>query len=186
MCSRTTWTTQPASPIASGRLVAQGLTLPGHLGSMPTALAVIKRFDRDDMDAERVHSQRSLRRRDASPRYLHVQAGVHRRRADGVCCTMCHHTDVGGRVCRFECVGLDRVSMPRACESHREDLCRGRRNEMLLALIRCNVRLPDKVLGDLRAQLAACHLGERQFRELVARFATAQPRPTDAGDRRLC
>src|SRR5260370_15069281 len=26
----------------SGKLVAQGLTLPGHLGSMPTAMAVIK------------------------------------------------------------------------------------------------------------------------------------------------
>ncbi|MCY3671606.1 MAG: hydantoinase B/oxoprolinase family protein, partial [Alphaproteobacteria bacterium] len=34
---------------AEGRLVAQGLTLPGHLGSIPTALAtVVERF-RDDI-----------------------------------------------------------------------------------------------------------------------------------------
>ena len=35
---------------AEGKLVAQGLTLPGHLGSIPTALeAVIRRY-RDDME----------------------------------------------------------------------------------------------------------------------------------------
>src|SRR6202047_4873468 len=34
---------------AEGRLVAQGLTLPGHLGSVPTALASIMRHYRDDM-----------------------------------------------------------------------------------------------------------------------------------------
>src|SRR4029078_7479801 len=37
---------------AEGRLVAQGLTLPGHLGSVPTALQSIMRHFRDDM-AER-------------------------------------------------------------------------------------------------------------------------------------
>ena len=34
---------------ADGRLVAQGLTLPGHLGSVPTALASIMRHFREDM-----------------------------------------------------------------------------------------------------------------------------------------
>jgi len=32
------------------------------------------------------------------------------------------------------------------------------------------VRLPVKVFGDLRAQLAACHIAERQFVELVSRY----------------
>src|SRR5689334_11608260 len=34
---------------ADGRLVAQGLTLPGHLGSVPTAMAAIMRHYADDM-----------------------------------------------------------------------------------------------------------------------------------------
>ena len=34
---------------AEGKLVAQGLTLPGHLGSVPTALASIMRHFGDDM-----------------------------------------------------------------------------------------------------------------------------------------
>jgi N-methylhydantoinase B len=38
------------------------------------------------------------------------------------------------------------------------------------------VRLPVKVFGDLRAQLAACHIAERQFLELVSRLGPATVR----------
>ena len=43
----------------------------------------------------------------------------------------------------------------------------GRRNETLFALLERNVRLPVRLLGDLRAQLAACHIAERGVRDLV-------------------
>ena len=39
----------------------------------------------------------------------------------------------------------------------------GRRNETLFTLIEKNVRLPVRLFGDLRAQLAACHIAEQQF-----------------------
>ena len=32
------------------------------------------------------------------------------------------------------------------------------------------MRVPVQVFGDLRAQLAACHIAERQFLELVERY----------------
>jgi N-methylhydantoinase B len=38
---------------------------------------------------------------------------------------------------------------------------RGIRNDTLFALIERNVRVPVKVFGDLRAQLAACHISKR-------------------------
>ncbi|MBV8392247.1 MAG: hydantoinase B/oxoprolinase family protein, partial [Alphaproteobacteria bacterium] len=34
---------------SDGKLVAQGLTLPGHLGSVPTAMEAIMRHYKDDM-----------------------------------------------------------------------------------------------------------------------------------------
>jgi N-methylhydantoinase B len=40
----------------------------------------------------------------------------------------------------------------------------------LFTFIDKNVRVPVKVFGDLRAQLAACHIAERQFLELVGRY----------------
>ena len=47
---------------------------------------------------------------------------------------------------------------------------RGRANETLFELIRINVRIPDVVLGDLQAQLAACRIGERGVSELARRY----------------
>ena len=36
------------------------------------------------------------------------------------------------------------------------------------------MRLPVQVFGDLRAQLAACHIAEKQFAEIVARYGSPQ------------
>jgi N-methylhydantoinase B len=43
-------------------------------------------------------------------------------------------------------------------------------NEGVLQIIRDNVRFPDSVLGDLRAQIACCRLGERRVAELADRY----------------
>src|SRR5437867_9059032 len=51
---------------------------------------------------------------------------------------------------------------------------RGEPNETLFRLIEKNVRLPVRVFGDLRAQLAACHIAEEAFLRLVARQGAEQ------------
>jgi N-methylhydantoinase B len=50
---------------------------------------------------------------------------------------------------------------------------RGRRNDTLFQLIERNVRLPVPLFGDLRAQLAACHIAGQQFLELTGRYGVA-------------
>jgi N-methylhydantoinase B len=45
--------------------------------------------------------------------------------------------------------------------------------QTLFSLIEANVRVPVKVLGDLRAQLAACHICERGMSELVERYGAS-------------
>ena len=44
----------------------------------------------------------------------------------------------------------------------------GRPNQAVFDIISRNVRVPDDLLGDLRAQLAAIHIGERGLEELTA------------------
>ena len=69
-----------------------------------------------------------------------------------------HHIDIGGR-----------MAAPDAREVYEEGLiipvtrfhASGVVNDDLLQLIRRNVRMPEKVVGDLRAQLAANHAGVR-------------------------
>src|SRR5258708_12747727 len=49
----------------------------------------------------------------------------------------------------------------------------GKRNETLWQIIHDNVRFADAALGDLRAQIAACQLGNRRYGELLARYGSA-------------
>src|SRR5258708_38314157 len=47
---------------------------------------------------------------------------------------------------------------------------RGEPNEELISIIRTNVRLPDRAMGDFRAQVAAVKTGERRFLEMLQRY----------------
>ncbi|MFM8547979.1 MAG: hydantoinase B/oxoprolinase family protein, partial [Betaproteobacteria bacterium] len=53
---------------------------------------------------------------------------------------------------------------------HREGVV----NEELLAIIRMNVRVPERALGDLRAQVAAVKMGERRYTELLEKYGADQ------------
>lgn len=47
---------------------------------------------------------------------------------------------------------------------------RGEANEDVIAFIRMNVRIPDRAMGDFRAQVATVRAGERSFLELIAKY----------------
>ena len=46
----------------------------------------------------------------------------------------------------------------------------GVRNEEIVNLIRFNSRIPDRVIGDMNAQISACRTGERRVAEMAGRF----------------
>ncbi len=156
---------------AEGKLVAQGLTLPGHLGSIPTALEAVMRRFRDDMEDGDVFIMNDPFDGGMHLPDIFVFKPIY---VDGklmaFSATICHHTDVGGRVAgsnasdstEIYAEGL-RIPPLKLYEA-------GKPNQTIHALIEKNVRLPVRVFGDLRAQLAACHIAEQQFRELVTRY----------------
>jgi N-methylhydantoinase B len=47
----------------------------------------------------------------------------------------------------------------------------GKRNDGVWQMITDNIRFPDASLGDLRAQMAACHIGGRRLSELLRKFS---------------
>jgi N-methylhydantoinase B len=51
---------------------------------------------------------------------------------------------------------------------------RGVRNESLWRMLRDNIRAPDLVVGDMEAQVAACHIGAERFVDLIERYGLAQ------------
>jgi N-methylhydantoinase B len=89
----------------------------------------------------------------------------------GFSMTTAHHLDIGS--CQPGSVGVVVCA-----DSYAEGLCfralkvveEGRRNDTVWEMIADNVRVSDLVMGDLEAQIAACHAGARRYLELVERY----------------
>ena len=50
----------------------------------------------------------------------------------------------------------------------------GELNVDIMRIVRENTRLPDGVLGDIRAQIGACRIGEQRYLEIVERFGSSR------------
>jgi N-methylhydantoinase B len=154
-----------------GRLIAQGLTLPLHLGSIPDAMhALLDRFDGSFRPGDAFVLNDPYEGGTHLPDFFVFQPVFQGDELFAFAVTVAHHTDVGGRVAGGN--GWDsteiyqeglRIPCVRLCTG-------GHLNADFLHLLSANVRIPTKVLGDLRAQLAACHIGERGLLELEARY----------------
>ena len=87
----------------------------------------------------------------------------------GWACCMAHWPDVGGQLggvttdIYSEGIQIPIVKYQKA----------GVVNEDLVRLIRTNVRIPDRAMGDLRAQITALKTGERGFLALLERYGRA-------------
>ncbi|MBI3978186.1 MAG: hydantoinase B/oxoprolinase family protein [Chloroflexi bacterium] len=156
---------------AGGRLLAQGLTLPLHLGAIPDAMAaILARYGGAVRPGDVFVLNDPYEGGTHLPDLFVVQPVYLGDDLLGFVCSVAHHTDIGGR-----------VAGGNACDSteiYQEGLRvppirlydRGEPNEGFLRLLERNVRIPVKVLGDLRGQLAASHIGERGIIELVDRY----------------
>ena len=88
----------------------------------------------------------------------------------GFACCMAHWPDIGGT--------LDGITTDIYSEGLQIPIVKYQRegvvNEEIVDIIRANVRLPDRAMGDLRAQLTAITTGERRYLELVQRYGREQ------------
>ena len=155
---------------ANGRIIAQVLTQPCHLGSVPTAMESILRHFGNSLAPDDVYIMN-----DPFDGGMHlpdifvIKPIFYDGELLGFAATVCHHGDVGGRV-----AGSNAAD---STETYQEGLRipplrlfeRGSRNETMFRLLEANVRLPRQLAGDLRAQLAACHIAEKGMIELAAR-----------------
>ena len=156
---------------ARGEMIAQGVTIPLHLGSVPFAMSALFEKFEDDMDPGDVFILN-----DPFDGGMHIPdifivrpifwEGA--RVAFAV--STAHHLDLGGRLpgssaCDNTEIFQEGIRIP-WLKLHRK----GEPDESIYSLIRTNVRVPHMTIGDLRAQLAACHIGERAVHTLIERY----------------
>jgi N-methylhydantoinase B len=157
---------------ASGQNLAQGLTTPMHLGSFYDAMRHLigQYHGRIAPGDVFIGNDPYLASGQHLPDIYVIRPVFHGESLSGWAATIAHHVDVGGLV-----PGSNSLA---AVEIHQEGLRlpflklveRGVVNAMLMDIIAANVRVPDQVLGDIHAQMAACLAGDRELAALLKRY----------------
>jgi len=155
---------------ASGDTVAQAVTVPFHLGSVPHAMETLLARWGDQLRPGDVFVMN-----DPFDGGIHLQdifvfkpvffdGGL-----IGFATTTAHHGDVGGRLpgsaaCDNTEIFQEGIRLPwlRLFD-------RGEPVEAIFEIIRANVRIPRMTLGDLSAQIAATSVAERALQDLAER-----------------
>jgi N-methylhydantoinase B/oxoprolinase/acetone carboxylase alpha subunit len=154
----------------NGETVAQGVTVPFHLGSVPHAMKTLLAKFGDDLHPGDVFAMN-----DPFDGGIHLQdifvfkPVFHDERLIGFATTTAHHGDVGGRLpgssaCDNTEIFQEGIRLPwlRLYD-------RGQPVEVVFKVLRANVRIPRMTLGDLAAQVAATSVAERALQELAAK-----------------
>ena len=159
---------------ADGRIVAQPVVIPGHLGSMKFMLAeVLKDIPPANLaPGDVLVSNDPYRGGSHLPDIALFRPIFFERRLVGFAGSIVHYTDVGGMV--------PGSNPQRATELYQEGLVippsklyeASVPNSTLHRIIRANVRDPDIFFGDMRAQEAALLKGEQRVCDLVRRYGT--------------
>ena len=156
---------------AEGDLIAQGTCLPLHMGAMPYSIEAAKRAFEGEMRAGDVYVMNDPW--DGSthlPDVVCVQPVFRTDRLVGYAATLAHQTDIGGRVAGGNASDSTEIYQ----EGLRLPPVRlydgGNPVEAIFKIIERNVRVPDTVIGDIRSEVAACAVGERQLLSLIDKY----------------
>ncbi|HVB34360.1 MAG TPA: hydantoinase B/oxoprolinase family protein [Patescibacteria group bacterium] len=88
----------------------------------------------------------------------------------GFSCCMAHWQDIGGTLGGITTdIYSEGLQIPIVKYQNAGIL-----NQDLVDIIRMNVRIPERAMGDLRAQITAVKTGERRFLELIERYGRAR------------
>ena len=155
-----------------GQTLAQGLTTPMHLGSFYDAMTgLIDHFENDIEDGDVfIFNDPYVANGQHLPDIYIVKPIYEQDLLSGWACALAHHSDVGGIVAGSNALGATEIYQEGIRIPYLKFMEVGKAVRGVWDLIATNVRLPEKVMGDLQSQLAACVTGERELRELFGRY----------------
>jgi N-methylhydantoinase B len=159
-----------------GTTLAQSCSIPIHLATLiPAVAAILKSYPLETMrDGDAYILNDPYAGGTHLPDLAVVVPIFHRGTAIALGGAMTHHQDMGG---------ISAGSVPtNATEIYQEGLRipplklreAGVFNDTFVRMLRQNVRIPDTVIGDLNAQVAACTVASRRLDELAHRYGHNQ------------
>lgn len=160
---------------AQGRTLAQGVTTPMHLGSFYDAMRfLIDRFGTDIHPGDLfIANDPYAAAGQHLPDIYIIKPLFFDGTLSGWATTLAHHADVGGIVPGSNALGASEIYQEGLRLPFLKLQEAGRPNQAIWDIIALNVRVPDMVLGDLKAQIAACTAGEREYVDLFRRHGPA-------------
>jgi N-methylhydantoinase B len=162
---------------ATGNMIAQAKTVALHLGAVPEAMGVVLDQYGDDLaPGDAVILNDPYQGGMHLPDIFMFMPIFHGGALQGFTVVICHHTDVGGRVAGSNASDSTEIFQEGLRIPALKLFEGGEPNRTLLKLIEKNVRLPDRVIGDLKAQYAACRTGAREIGKLMDRYGAAVAR----------
>lgn len=156
---------------ANGEMVVQGLSLPAHLGATMPALKGCLDYFGDD-----IHEGDILASNDPYAGASHLNDIFMFRpvylggKRVAFLCLILHHTDMGGRVPGGNATDSTEIFQEGLRIPPSKIYERGRPNDTLLRIIEHNVRVSDRVMGDVRSQISSLMGGEREFLKLLDQY----------------
>jgi len=151
-----------------GDTISIGIGLPMFIrGMSETVKAKIRHFGRDQIKPGDIYVTNDSYLTGSHLNHVTLTLPIfHRGTLVGFSCCMAHWLDIGGM--------LGGMSTDIFSEGLQIPILklydRGVENKTLVDVIRQNVRLPSRAMGDLRAQITAVKTGERRFLELIERY----------------
>lgn len=153
-----------------GRMVVQAKTIALHLGAVPEAMGeVLRRYGNDLHPGDAIIINDPYQGGMHLPDIFMFLPIFHDDTLIGFSVVICHHTDVGGRVAGSNASDSTEIFQEGLRIPVLKLYEKGVMNETLTRIIERNVRVPDRVLGDLKAQYAACQVGARELGKLFER-----------------
>ena len=155
-----------------GRISAQGLTTALHLGSFPGAMKALIETYSDNMYPGDIFITNDPYGGGGMhlPDIYVIKPIFVDKQLEGYATTLVHHTDVGGIAPGGMAVYAHEIYQEGIRIPLTKLYDKGEKCDVVFKFIEKNVRVPHKVSGDLRAQIAACKSGEKTYSDLVKRY----------------
>jgi len=162
---------------AEGRLIGQALCQPRHMCSIPTALEAVFHRYQDQFAPGDIYALNDPYEGGSHLPDIYLLKPIFRN-SDllGFACTVAHHTDIGGRVAGGNASDSTEIYQEGLRLPPIKLYDKGKPEEAIFRIVEKNVRVPDKVLGDLRAQISACNIGEKELLSLAEKYGLDQLR----------